>query len=161
MSPKKKAMVVQGFSSNRLLHRDKLTRGRCYNHNFLWFLPIFGGKIGVFLKNQCYDTIFTQYSLVLSKKRQFFGENILKIKTSVLASTFFWLQKFIKRNSRRENPFRNQFVLYKFFWNFFTRNLIRNLSCLKSVHDWIHHWAETIFNTRMYKSYYTHTYLAL
>jgi hypothetical protein len=24
-------------------------------HNFLQFLPIFGEKIGVFLKNQCYD----------------------------------------------------------------------------------------------------------
>jgi hypothetical protein len=31
------------------------TRGRCYDHNFLRFLPIFGEKIGVFLKNQCYD----------------------------------------------------------------------------------------------------------
>jgi hypothetical protein len=39
------------------------TRGRCYNHNcydhnFLQFLTIFGEKIGVFLKNQCYDQIF-------------------------------------------------------------------------------------------------------
>jgi hypothetical protein len=33
-------------------------RGRCYDHNFLRFLPIFGEKIGVFLKNQCYDQNF-------------------------------------------------------------------------------------------------------
>jgi hypothetical protein len=29
--------------------------GRCHNHDFLW---IVGEKIGVFLKNQCYDQIF-------------------------------------------------------------------------------------------------------
>jgi hypothetical protein len=32
--------------------------GRCYDHNFLRFLPIFCEKIGVYLKNQCYDQIF-------------------------------------------------------------------------------------------------------
>jgi hypothetical protein len=32
--------------------------GGCYDHNFLRFLPIFGKKIGVFLKNQCYDQNF-------------------------------------------------------------------------------------------------------
>jgi hypothetical protein len=32
--------------------------GRCYDHNFLRFLPIFREKIGVFLKNQCYDRNF-------------------------------------------------------------------------------------------------------
>jgi hypothetical protein len=31
---------------------------RCYDHNFLRFLTIFGEKIGVFLKNQCYGQIF-------------------------------------------------------------------------------------------------------
>jgi hypothetical protein len=30
-------------------------RGRFYDNNFLRFLPIFSEKIGVFLKNQCYD----------------------------------------------------------------------------------------------------------
>jgi hypothetical protein len=34
------------------------TRGRCYDHNFLRFLTIFCEKIGVFLKNQCYDQNF-------------------------------------------------------------------------------------------------------
>jgi hypothetical protein len=32
--------------------------GRCYDHNFLRFLPIFVEKIGVFLKKQCYDQMF-------------------------------------------------------------------------------------------------------
>jgi hypothetical protein len=36
----------------------KRTRGQCYDHNFLQFFPIFGEKIGVFLKNQCYDQNF-------------------------------------------------------------------------------------------------------
>jgi hypothetical protein len=34
------------------------SRDLCYDHNFLRFLTIFGEKIGVFLKNQCYDQIF-------------------------------------------------------------------------------------------------------
>jgi hypothetical protein len=34
---------------------NRVTRGRCYDHNFRQFLPIFGEKIGGFLKNQCYD----------------------------------------------------------------------------------------------------------
>jgi hypothetical protein len=34
------------------------SRDRCYDHNFLRFLTIFGEKIGVFLKNQCYDQNF-------------------------------------------------------------------------------------------------------
>jgi hypothetical protein len=36
----------------------RVTRGRCYDHNFLRFSTIFGEKIGVFLKNQCYDQNF-------------------------------------------------------------------------------------------------------
>jgi hypothetical protein len=59
-----------------------LTRGRCYDHNFLRFLTIFGEKIGVFLKNQCYDQLFSKFSFVLCQKRHFFadffGENISK-----------------------------------------------------------------------------------
>jgi hypothetical protein len=37
---------------------SRVARGRCYDHNFLRFLPIFSEKIGVFLKNHCYDHIF-------------------------------------------------------------------------------------------------------
>jgi hypothetical protein len=47
--------------------------GRCYDHNFLRFLPIFGEKIGVFSKNQCCDQLFSKF--VLSQKRQFFSPN--------------------------------------------------------------------------------------
>jgi hypothetical protein len=32
--------------------------GRCYDHNFLRFSPIYGDKIGEFLKKQCYDHFF-------------------------------------------------------------------------------------------------------
>jgi hypothetical protein len=45
------------------------------------------------LKYQCYDQLFTKFSFVLSQKRPFFakifGENILKIITSVPAGS--WL----------------------------------------------------------------------
>jgi hypothetical protein len=61
-------------------HFITTTWGRCYDHNFLRFSPIFGKKIGVFLKNQCYDQNFAYFSFVLSQIRQFFaeffGENI-------------------------------------------------------------------------------------
>jgi hypothetical protein len=50
--------------------------GRCYDHNFLRFSPIFGEKIAVFLKNQCYDQFFNSSSL--SKKRQNFRRKYFK-----------------------------------------------------------------------------------
>jgi hypothetical protein len=54
---------------------------------FLRFLTIFGEKICVFLKNQCYDQIFAKASRCLSKSAnifaKFFGENISKIITSI------------------------------------------------------------------------------
>jgi hypothetical protein len=42
--------------------------------SMLWsqFSTIFVAKIGVFLKNQCYDQNFALFSFVLSPKRQFF-----------------------------------------------------------------------------------------
>jgi hypothetical protein len=41
-----------------ILYPRQTTWGRCNDHLFLRFLPIFGEKIGVFLKNQCYDQNF-------------------------------------------------------------------------------------------------------
>jgi hypothetical protein len=35
------------------------------------FLPVFCEKIGVFLKNQCYDQVFSYFSFVFSQKRHF------------------------------------------------------------------------------------------
>jgi hypothetical protein len=52
-----------------------MTRGRRYDHNFLRFLIIFDEKIGVFLKNQCYDHLFEKNCFGASQKRHFFGEN--------------------------------------------------------------------------------------
>jgi hypothetical protein len=51
-------------------------------------ITIFGEKIGVFLKNQCYDHYFLQKIAVVWAKNakffaKFFGENIFKIITSV------------------------------------------------------------------------------
>jgi hypothetical protein len=57
--------------------RVSSSRGRCYEHNFLRFLPIFDEKNGVFLINQCYDPNFTKLGSILSKFfpifSQFFG----------------------------------------------------------------------------------------
>jgi hypothetical protein len=36
----------------------KLNWGRCYDHIFCDFWQFSAEKIGVFLKNQCYDQIF-------------------------------------------------------------------------------------------------------
>jgi hypothetical protein len=47
--------------------------GRCYDHNFLRFSA---KKIGVFLKNQCYDNFLCKITFCLSQKRQFFSLNI-------------------------------------------------------------------------------------
>jgi hypothetical protein len=45
----------------------------------------FAAKIGVFLKNQCCDQLFTYFSFVLRQKRQFFANlrQFFIIKTSV------------------------------------------------------------------------------
>jgi hypothetical protein len=37
---------------------SRVTRGRCYDHKFLRFLPIFGEKIGVFSKTNVMIKIF-------------------------------------------------------------------------------------------------------
>jgi hypothetical protein len=63
------------------LHIHRVTRGRCYDHDFLRFFPIFGEKIGVFLENQCYDQFFFQNLALFWVKNahffaKFFGENI-------------------------------------------------------------------------------------
>jgi hypothetical protein len=51
-------------------------------------ITIFGEKIGVFLKYQCYDQLFSRFSFVLSQKCQFFSQKFsakifFKIITSV------------------------------------------------------------------------------
>jgi hypothetical protein len=39
--------------------------------------PIFGGKMGVFLQNQCCDQIFAKSFSSLSKKRHFFAKKLV------------------------------------------------------------------------------------
>jgi hypothetical protein len=63
--------IRRKFSCNSI----RVTRGRCYDHNFRRFFQIVGEKIGVFLKYQCYDQLFSKCSFVLSQKRQFFRKN--------------------------------------------------------------------------------------
>jgi hypothetical protein len=71
---------------SKFLWKGGKIRGRCYDRNFLRFLPIFGEQIGVFLKNQCYDHFFAKINSNLSKKRQIFlpnfSTNFFLFKTS-------------------------------------------------------------------------------
>jgi hypothetical protein len=48
------------------------TGGRCYDHNFLRFVPFFGDKMTFFSKTNVTITIFVKTSFVLSQKRQYF-----------------------------------------------------------------------------------------
>jgi hypothetical protein len=47
------------------------SRGRCYDHQFSASFDNFRQKIGVFLKNQCYDEFLHHLAMLLSQKRQF------------------------------------------------------------------------------------------
>jgi hypothetical protein len=72
---------------------------RCCGHKiFCDFRQFSAQKIGVFLKNQCYDQNFAYFSFVLSQKRHFFSLNFLtkiflKITTPVLFNGFSRLQE--------------------------------------------------------------------
>jgi hypothetical protein len=48
------------------------SRGRCYDHNFLRFLPIFGEKMAFFSKTDVMITIFAKTNSSFSKKRKKF-----------------------------------------------------------------------------------------
>jgi hypothetical protein len=93
-------------------------------------LPFFGEKIGVFLKNQCYDHIFAKTCSSLSKKREYFrqcfGENILKIITSVPGANPMYdrglLCRRFKKTYIQHNKKHNAFLKQKiFFMKFFDR----------------------------------------
>jgi hypothetical protein len=80
---------------------SSVTRGRCYDRNFLRFLTLFGEKIGVFLKNQCYDQNFSKFSFVSSQKAQFFRKNFrrkyFKIITSVPNFGEIFTKKYLRK----------------------------------------------------------------
>jgi hypothetical protein len=70
------------MSDEKVNLKPKDPWGRCYDHNFQRFLPIFGEKIGVFLKNQCYDHNFQRFLPIFGKKSAFFS------KTNVMITIF-------------------------------------------------------------------------
>jgi hypothetical protein len=68
-------------------------------------LTIFGEKIGVFLKNQCYDQNFAYFSFVLSQKCQFFRQ-------------IFW-RKYLKNHNigpRIANLFSQRIIAHLKAW---------------------------------------------
>jgi hypothetical protein len=82
--------------------------GRCYDHNFLQFFPIFGEKFGVFLKYQCYDQFFQNLALFWVKNVNFLLNFSAKIfqKIITLVPVFFtshrcqhYLVSFLKKIS--------------------------------------------------------------
>jgi hypothetical protein len=57
-----------------VFHKKHTPWGRCYDHNFLRVLPIFGEKVGVFLKkNNVMIKILHNLALFGVEKRQFFA----------------------------------------------------------------------------------------
>jgi hypothetical protein len=50
--------IAPRLSTNFFTDQRLHFRGQCFDHNFLRFSPIFGEKIGVFLKKQCYYNFF-------------------------------------------------------------------------------------------------------
>jgi hypothetical protein len=51
------------LANNADTEKKSCSRDRCYDHNFLRFLTIFGEKMAFFLKNQCYDQFFHNLAL--------------------------------------------------------------------------------------------------
>jgi hypothetical protein len=96
-----------GLQPYRLISKSRVTRGRCYDHNFLRFLPIFVKKFGVFLKNQCYDKKLHNLALIWVENANFF--------------TFFWRKYFKNHNIGPRlgefSPIGRLFCLGCFFLN--------------------------------------------
>jgi hypothetical protein len=80
-------MLCLGRKSQNKNRKNKASWGRSYDHNFLRFFLIFGEKIGFFSKTKVMITIFAKLAVVWAKNANFFanffGENTLKIITSV------------------------------------------------------------------------------
>jgi hypothetical protein len=55
--------IFSGFEKHESVV-GSMKRGRCYDHYFWLFLPIFCGKIGLFLKSQYYDQFFQKLVVV-------------------------------------------------------------------------------------------------
>jgi hypothetical protein len=61
-------------TTTNLQGKGRMTWGRCYDHNFLRFFPIFREKIGVFSKTNVMINFFTKFSFVLSQKTPIFSK---------------------------------------------------------------------------------------
>jgi hypothetical protein len=76
-----------GIFYGHLVYLTSAFWGRCYDHNFLQFFPIFGKKLAFFLNTNIMIKLFQNFALFSVKNEnffaKFFGENIFKIITSV------------------------------------------------------------------------------
>jgi hypothetical protein len=98
-----KITEVAQISVNLFFQRKKI----CINFDIKWnglctgvdvMITIFGEKIGVFLKKQCFDQNFAQFSFVLSQKRNFF-RRIIRQKYFKNQNIGPWLCNFLRNSS--------------------------------------------------------------
>jgi hypothetical protein len=91
-----------GPNFGRIFH--KLIWGRCYDHNFCDFCLFLAKKLAFFSKTNVIITIFPKTSSSLAQNANFFakcfGENILKIITSVLGHPGSRLKQLLRKISR-------------------------------------------------------------
>jgi hypothetical protein len=116
------------------------TRGRCYDHNFVQFWPIFGEKWRFSQKSMLWEHFLQKLTVVWAKNAKnfakFFGENILEISVTRLGK--------FSPNRQFFGTFSAVKVMYE-FWQ--TNGLCYNLgdflvnssvfSELPGLHDWL------------------------
>jgi hypothetical protein len=68
----------------------RVTRGRCYDHNFLQFFPIFGKKIGVFLNTNVVIKVLHNFALLRIKTPIFSLKFSAKIFLKSLHRSQIW-----------------------------------------------------------------------
>jgi hypothetical protein len=66
-------IFIQVTLIKSFIHRH--SRDRRYDHNFRRFCQFSAKKVGVFLKNQCYDPFCAKTSILFSKKTPIFSPN--------------------------------------------------------------------------------------
>jgi hypothetical protein len=91
---------LRQFSLRNSLRTSAENRDLYYDHSFLRFRPFSAKKLAVFSKTNVMIT-FSKFRFVLSQKRQFFGENIQKIITSVLDFSRIFFRKANKFDALR------------------------------------------------------------
>jgi hypothetical protein len=113
---------------------DRVTGDRCYDHNFLRFFPIFGEKIGVFLKKTMswsqFSAIFPNFrrkNWRFSQKPMLWSQFLQKTSSSLSKKRQFFRWIFRRKCLKNHNigPWLDEFspvgaivFLWTAFWKF-------------------------------------------